>query len=112
MYTTNEIVYFTPGEDLTLRVSAAQYKSLHWSFTGTRVGVGGTWELGAGEYTLEDFNQTVVVHNSTVQHEGYYMVQASSSEEVDPLCVVENAVTVCAGRVAVLQAVARGALLA
>lgn len=61
--------------------------------------------LTLGEYSLEDFNQTVVARNATARHEGYYVVLASSSHEVDPVCY---SLDLCTGRVAVLHAVARG----
>lgn len=104
VYPANKTVYFTPGENLTLDVSAVQCKSLHWFYIGTTLGAGGTWyKLNAGEYSLEDFNQTVVARNATTRHEGYYVVHASSSTEADPMC---DSVATCTGRVAVLQAMA------
>ena len=97
-------MYFTPGENLSLSVSAAQYKSLHWFFIGTAMG--GAWNrLTPGEYSLEDFNQTAVALNATARHEGYYVVLASSSDQVEPIC---HSLDSCTGRVAVLHAVARG----
>ena len=112
VYPANKTVYFTPGEDLTLNLSAAQYMSLHWLFIGPTLEVGGTRNtLDAGEYSLEDFNQTVVVHNATARHEGYYVAIASSSQEVDLACVTGSPLDTCAGRVAVLQALARSKLL-
>ena len=103
VYPANKTVYFTPGENLSLSVSAAQYKTLHWFFIGTAIG--GVWNsLTPGEYSLEDFNQTVVARNATARHEGYYVALASSSDEGEPIC---DSLDSCTGRVAVLQAVAR-----
>ena len=67
--------------------------------------MGGEWNsLTPGEYSLEDFNQTVAARNATARHEGYYVALASSSDEVEPIC---DPLDACTGRVAVLHAVAR-----
>ena len=67
--------------------------------------MGGAWNsLTPGEYSLEDFNQTVAARNATARHEGYYVALASSSDEVEPIC---DSLDACTGRVAVLHAVAR-----